>query len=309
MNRSGIAAGLLAAAIWGGMYVVSKVVLQVVPPFTLLSLRLLLGAACLGAVLLLSGGRRLRWPQIRTILWVGLLGFGISIGLQFVGTRLTGAANASLVTSASPVFIMLFGVLILGERASRQRGLALLLALLGVLAVIDPRTASLRSASLAGNLALLGAAVTWGLYSVLVRQVSQRAGTVEVSLYAFLGGLPVAVGMSVVERTRLPVGDLTPLVLAGIGYLGVISTALAMYLWNKSLQLLEAGVVSVLFFAQPVVGVALGAWLLGEQLSGAFWLGAGLIAAGVLLAARPLPEGDRGNPEPHRASPNAKEER
>ena len=309
MNRSGIAAGLLAAAIWGGMYVVSKVVLQVVPPFTLLSLRLLLGAACLGAVLLLSGGRRLRWPQIRTILWVGLLGYGISIGLQFVGTRLTGAANASLVTSASPVFIMLFGVLILGERASRQRGLALLLAFLGVLAVIDPRTASLRSASLAGNLALLGAAVTWGLYSVLVRQVSQRAGTVEVSLYAFLGGLPVAVGMSVVERTRLPVGDLTPLVLAGIGYLGVISTALAMYLWNKSLQLLEAGVVSVLFFAQPVVGVALGAWLLGEQLSGAFWLGAGLIAAGVLLAARPLPEGDRGNPEAHRASPNAKEER
>ena len=309
MNRSGIAAGLLAAAIWGGMYVVSKVVLQVVPPFTLLSLRLLLGAACLGAVLLLSGGRRLRWPQIRTILWVGLLGYGISIGLQFVGTRLTGAANASLVTSASPVFIMLFGVLILGERASRQRGLALLLAFLGVLAVIDPRTASLRSTSLAGNLALLGAAVTWGLYSVLVRQVSQRAGTVEVSLYAFLGGLPVAVGMSVVERTRLPVGDLTPLVLAGIGYLGVISTALAMYLWNKSLQLLEAGVVSVLFFAQPVVGVALGAWLLGEQLSGAFWLGAGLIAAGVLLAARPLPEGDRGNPEAHRASPNAKEER
>jgi drug/metabolite transporter (DMT)-like permease len=309
MNRSGIAAGLLAAAIWGGMYVVSKVVLQVVPPFTLLSLRLLLGAACLGAVLLLSGGRRLQWPQIRTILWVGLLGYGISIGLQFVGTRLTGAANASLVTSASPVFIMLFGVLILGERASRQRGLALLLAFLGVLAVIDPRTASLRRASLAGNLALLGAAVTWGLYSVLVRQVSQRAGTVEVSLYAFLGGLPVAVGMSVVERTRLPVGDLTPLVLVGIGYLGVISTALAMYLWNKSLQLLEAGVVSVLFFAQPVVGVALGAWLLGEQLSGAFWLGAGLIAAGVLLAARPLPEGDRGNPEAHRASPNAKEER
>jgi drug/metabolite transporter (DMT)-like permease len=249
----------------------------------------------------------LRWAQIRTILWVGLLGYGISIGLQFVGTRLTGAANASLVTSASPVFIMWFGVLILGERASRQRGLALLLAFLGVLAVIDPRTASLRSTSLAGNLALLGAAVTWGLYSVLVRQVSQRAGTVEISLYAFLGGLPVAFGMSVVERSRLPVGDFTPLVLAGIGYLGVVSTALAMYLWNKSLQLLEAGVVSVLFFAQPVVGVALGAWLLGEQLGGAFWLGAGLITAGVLLAARPVPEDDRRNPEAPRASPNTKE--
>jgi drug/metabolite transporter (DMT)-like permease len=289
VSRWGIAAGLAAAAIWGGMYVVSRVVLQIVPPFTLLSLRLVLGIACLGVILGVTGGRRLPRRQVRSILWVGLLGFGISIGLQFVGTRLTGAANASLVTSASPVFIMLFGVLILGERASRQRGLALLLAFLGVLAVIDPRTASLQGGSLAGNLALLGAAITWGLYSVLVRQVSQTAGTMEVSLFAFLGGLPLALGMSVVERTRLPVGEVTPLIVAGIVYLGVISTALAMYLWNKSLQLLEAGVVSLLFFAQPVVGVGLGAVLLGESLSGAFWLGAALITVGVLLAARPVP--------------------
>jgi drug/metabolite transporter (DMT)-like permease len=289
VSRRGVAAGLAAAAIWGGMYVVSRVVLQVVPPFTLLSLRLALGIACLGVILAATGGRRLQRQQVRSILLVGLLGFGVSIGLQFVGTRLTGAANASLVTSASPVFIMLFGVLILGERASRQRGLALLLAFLGVLAVIDPRTASLQSGSLVGNLALLAAAVTWGLYSVLVRQVSQTAGTVEVSLLAFLGGLPLALGMSVVERTRLPVGEVTPLIVAGIVYLGVISTALAMYLWNKSLQLLEAGVVSLLFFAQPVVGVGLGAMLLGEPLSGAFWLGAALISAGVLLAARPVP--------------------
>jgi drug/metabolite transporter (DMT)-like permease len=160
-----------------------------------------------------------------------------------------------------------------------------------VLAVIDPRTASLASASLAGNLALLGAALTWGLYSVLVRRVSQRAGTVDVSVFAFLGGLPVAVGLSIVEQGRIAMGEVTPPILAGIVYLGVISTALAMFLWNKSLQLLEAGVVSLLFFAQPVVGVGLGAWLLGEELSSAFWLGAGLIFAGVLLAARPEPGG------------------
>ncbi len=302
MSRWGIAAGLLAAAIWGGMYVVSKLVLNVVPPFTLLSLRLVLGIVCLGVILGLTGGTRLRRHQVRSILLVGLLGFGISIGLQFVGTRLTGAANASLVTSASPVFIMLFGVLILGERASRQRGLALLLAFLGVLAVSDPRTAMPWGGSLAGNLALLGAALTWGLYSVLVRQVSQTAGTVQVSLFAFLGGLPMAIGMSVVERTRLPLGEVTPLIVAGIFYLGVISTALAMYLWNKSLQLLEAGVVSVLFFAQPVVGVGLGALLLDEQLSGSFWLGAALIGAGVVLAARPVrgtaPAGCRGKAGP-----------
>ena len=58
-----------------------------------------------------------------------------------------------------------------------------------------------------------------------------------------------------------------------------------MYLWNKSLALLDAGLVSLLFFAQPVVGVALGALLLHEPLGLPFWLGAALIGGGLLLAA------------------------
>ena len=58
-----LAAGLGAASIWGGMYVVSKVVLGVVPPFALLSLRLLLGFAALAAVVILE--RWLTQPDAR----------------------------------------------------------------------------------------------------------------------------------------------------------------------------------------------------------------------------------------------------
>ncbi len=55
-TATGIISGTLAAAIWGGMYVVSKWVLDVIPPFSLLSLRLLLGLAGLGAVAVWRGG-------------------------------------------------------------------------------------------------------------------------------------------------------------------------------------------------------------------------------------------------------------
>ena len=47
---TGVAFGLAAAAIWGGMYVVSKVVLDIIPPFSLLTLRLVLGALVLALV-------------------------------------------------------------------------------------------------------------------------------------------------------------------------------------------------------------------------------------------------------------------
>ena len=287
MRLWGILAGLTAAAIWGGMYVVSKVVLTVVPPFLLLSLRLVLGAGVLAVIVARVGGLNLPRSKVWEILGVGALGFGVSVGLQFVGTSLSTAANASLVTSASPAFLLLFGAVILHERITLRRLLALVVASAGVVAVVDPRLARFDPSMFRGNLALLGAAITWGLYSVLIRRVSPAAGTIQVSLLALLGGLIVSLPMTVVESSSALAGPLTPGLIAGILYLGVVSTALAMYLWNKSLAILEAGHVSLLFFAQPVVGAGLGALVLHERLTGGFWLGAVLIGAGLLLAALP----------------------
>jgi drug/metabolite transporter (DMT)-like permease len=269
------------------MYVVSKVVMNVIPPFTLITLRLLLGIVCLAVFVGLRGGFKATRRQVVQVLAVGLVGYGVSLGLQFLGTRLSTAANASLVTSASPAFILLFGAWFLGEKVTPARLMALALATIGVLAVVDPRSAQLAGSAFVGNLALLGAALTWGLYSVLVKLVSAKLATLEVSVIAFLAGLLVSVPAGAVELSRVDVGPITPWLVAGVLYLGLVSTALAMYLWNKSLAVLEAGLVSILFFAQPVVGAALGALVLHEHLGVGFWVGGALIAAGLLLSARP----------------------
>ena len=279
-------AGLTAASIWGGMYVVSKVVLEVIPPFLLVSLRLVLGALILVIILMLRGGFKATRQQWIETLFVGFVGYGISVGFQFVGTKLSNAANAALVTSASPVFIFLFAAWLLKEQVTRTRLIALLLATLGVIIVIDPRGGSLQGRFFMGNLALLVAAVTWGLYSVLVKRVSSELSTLEVSVIVFLGGLPFSVPLSYFEIHQVGVESITITIVLGVLYLGLVSTAFAMYLWNKSLALLNAGLVSLLFFAQPIVGVGLGAWLLKEKLELGFWIGAALIALGLIISAR-----------------------
>ena len=283
MRAFGIFAGLTAASIWGGMYVVSKVVLDIIPPFTLVSLRLLLGIGCLALIIIFRGGFQADRRQMSEALVVGFIGFGISIGLQFLGTKLSTAANAALVTSASPTFIFLFGVWLLGEKITVERVVALVLATLGVIVVVDPRQALVGGQAFWGNVALFGAALTWGLYSVLVKRTSQRLRVMEVSLFAFLGGLFISLPLMGVEIMRIGLGEITLPVIFGVLYLGLVSTALAMYLWNKSLALLEAGLVSVLFFAQPIVGVGLGALFLGERLGLTFWIGAILISVGLII--------------------------
>lgn len=286
MELFGVMAGIAAASIWGGMYVVSKAVLNIIPPFTLLSLRLILGVFCLVLIIVVNKSWSLSKRQILQAFIVGFVGYGISLGFQFSGTKLSTASNAALVTSASPVFILLFGVWILKERVTRNRIIALLLASLGVVAVVDPRTLIFGGDEVIGNLILIGAALTWGLYSVLIKHLSQDGSVLELSMYAFLGGLPLSMTAAGFERDLIVWHAINSAVILGILYLGIISTALAMYLWNSALARLDAGIVSLLFFAQPIVGASLGAILLGEVLDIGFWLGGALISAGLLLAAR-----------------------
>ena len=281
----GLLCGLGAAAIWGGMYVVSKVVLDVIPPFTLVSLRLLLGILTLAIVLVVEG-----WPKISRraflqVVGVGFVGYGVSLNLQFLGTKLSTAANGWLVTSATPAFVLLFAWLLLRERITLRRLLALLVATAGVIAVIDPRSAQLNPDLFAGNLLLFGAAITWALYSVLVSKMTQTLAVLPFSLVAFFGGLPVSLPAAGWEVTAVGVGELGLGIVGGVLFLGVISTALAMILWNTAFAVLDAGTASLTFFAQPLVGTFLGWLFLGEQITFLFLLGGLLIGIGLVLSS------------------------
>ncbi len=288
MSKStlGIVCGLGAASIWGGMYVVSKVILEVIPPFTLIVLRLLLGSATLALLVTLRGRPAIPRESFWKVFGVGLVGYGISLGFQFVGTKLSTAANGALVTSATPAFVTLFAGWILRERITGFRFLALALATAGVVAVVDPRTASLEGGLFWGNLALLAAALTWALYSVLIRLVTRNSEVLTVTLIAFLGGLPIAVPAAAWEARTGTLGQITLGVVLGVLFLGVISTAIAMLMWNTAFASLDAGLASLTFFAQPVVGALLGWTLLGETITPLFLLGGLLILSGLVIASR-----------------------
>ena len=284
---AGLLAGLAAASIWGGMYVVSKVVLDVIPPFALLTIRLIMGAAVLGMVIHF---RRNKPAFTREQFWksllVGFVGYGISLGFQFVGTKLSTASNGSLVTSATPAFVLIFAPFLLGEKTTTRRIIALVVSTLGVLAVIDPRNAELSPTLFWGNMSLLSAALTWALYSVLVRKVSQTGDLLTSSAVMLLGGLPSSLALGLWEINTQGVGQITIGIIGGLLFLGIISTAIAMFLWNYAFAELPAALASLTFFAQPVVGTLLGWFFLAEKITPLFLAGGALISLGILISTR-----------------------
>lgn len=287
---AGLFAGLAAASIWGGMYVVSKVVLDVIPPFSLLFLRLILGALTLGIVIYFRDKKAGQKTVItKEFFWtsflVGFVGYGISLGFQFVGTKLSTASNGALVTSATPAFVLLFAPFLLGEKATPRRILALVISTLGVLAVIDPRNAELSPTLFWGNMSLLAAALTWALYSVLVRKVSRSSDLLVGSTLMLLGGVPSSFAFGIWEINIQGVGEITWGIFGGILFLGIVSTAIAMFLWNYAFAELPAAVASLTFFAQPVVGTLLGWLFLSENITSLFLAGGVLIGIGILIAS------------------------
>lgn len=278
----------LAASIWGGVYVVSKYVLDFIPPVTLLVMRLVIAGIILGGAMLYSGQGRVERRHVGLLASLGLVGFTLSLALQFWGTKLSSAHNGGLITSASPAFIVLFAVWLLKERLTVTNLVALGLATLGVLAVVGPESggAAGGDALWLGNLCLVGAAVTWALYTVLSKLASQHYPSLTVTTYATLSGILFTTPLAwATEWHSWSPSGLPVLVWLGVAYVGVISTAVAFYLWVLGFALLDAGTGSLFFFAQPLVAALLGALLLGETLHWYFYVGAGLILAGLTLSA------------------------
>lgn len=284
---------LAAAALWGGMYVVSKWSFALVPPVTMGFFRVVLGAAALWLGLRVTGGgtttpAREDWPAL-----VGLGGWvTLTIVTQFLGTELTNASQGSLLTVLTPVFVVVLGATLLGERVTRAKGAGIALAAVGTAVVVagqyDVRTIAAGNA--AGVLLLVAASVAWAGFTVRGVAVVRRYGALTAATYATIAATPMLGLLAAAElwylgRTLTAV-TLSAESLLAIGYLGVGSTAAAWFLWYKGLEYVPAGTVAVFFFIQPVVGTALAAVLLGEQVGPQFVVGSLVIGVSVWVVSR-----------------------
>ncbi len=276
-----------ATSIWGSLYVVAKIVLATVPPFTVLFFRYLVAfAALLSLVKLRKGTRRApllpRAGDYRYLFIVGVLGYALSIGFQLVGTKLAGASTASLINSMNPVFITVFALFILGERFTARKGIAVAAAVSGAALILG---GAKEGGSAAGIAFSAGSVTLWSFSSVFVRRITAKYDPIIVTLWGVAVALVFAFPTALVELALVPHGPvLAPANIAAFLYLGVVCTAVSHALWNKSLSMLEASTCSLFYPIQPLVSVSLGVLLFSERIDAAFAVGAALIVGGILFA-------------------------
>ncbi|MBK5443166.1 DMT family transporter [Peribacillus sp. TH24] len=276
----------LAASIWGGMYVVVKVVVDSVPPLELVWFRYVIAIVALLIIgVVTKQSWRIEKRDWLLIFMIGLIGNTISIVTQEIGTMLSTAQMGAIITSTTPAFMVLFARIILKEKITFKKALSIILATIGVCIIVG--NAHINSSNQLGAVSLLIAALTWSLMSVLIKRVPGQYSQIVVTTYAILVSIVLLTPFTINRLDKLDFQAMMhPTIWGGLLYLGVISTACAFLLWNRGLQMLNASSGGLFFFFQPIVGTFLGWLLLGEQIGRPFWIGTILIFIGVIFVIR-----------------------
>lgn len=276
----------LAASIWGAMYVVVKVVVDVVPPIELVWVRYVIAVIALAII---GGFMKLSWKIAKKdwliIFLIGLIGNTISIVTQETGTMLSTAQMGAIITATTPAFMVVFARIILKEKITIKKSFSILLATIGVVVIVGNGQIDMKQQL--GGFSLLIAALTWALMSVLVKKIPSHYSQIVVTTYSSMIAVIFLTPLVLPKLNDLDYSSiLTPTISGGLLYLGIISTAGGFLLWNKGLQLMNASSGGLFFFFQPIIGTLLGWSLLGETIGISFWLGTILIFSGVFIVIK-----------------------
>lgn len=281
---------VLLAILWGGSFTLNAVALETLPPATIVFGRLSIGAALLLTLALWSGDalprRAARWGAlaVQGVLQSALPFCLISWGQQHIDSGLAG-----LLSATPPIFAFLLGYLVLADRdAGARQALGILLGMAGVLVVMAPAVSAGRAGSLLGQLAVLGASLSYAAAAYFARRFADERPTV-------VAACSMTVAAALMAPISLLADDpaaLSPSVqgLAAVIALGALSTALAMAIYFRLVRSLGPIGVTSGGYLRAGFSVLFGALALGERIDAALLAGLALIVAGVAVTtggARP----------------------
>lgn len=274
----------VAASIWGGMFVAVKIAVEYIPPIPLVWMRYLIAFIVLmGTAIYQRENLKISRKDLLLLIGVGVTGHTISVVTQEYGTMYSSAQMGSVITSATPAFMLIFAAWLLKEKMTGRKILSVILATVGVILIAG--VGNVDTSKQLGAMFSAIAALTWGLMSVMLKLVPSKYSPLVVNLYAVVVAIVclTPINLPTVEELPWDIIMQSPAVVFSVVYMGAVSTAVAFLLWNKGLLLMDAGSSGLFFFFQPVVGTLLGWLILDEQVTLNFWIGSALVFIGVFL--------------------------
>ncbi len=267
---------LFVAIIWGGAFVAQRLGMTMVGPFTFNAARF-----ALGGFVLLPFVLRARHRDQAATWWDGIVLGGLLFGgstLQQIGLIYTSAGKAGFITGLYVVLVPLLLALGWRERIGWRIWLGAGLATAGLFLLSIQRGSRLAP----GDGWVLAGALFWALHVIAVGKLAPGRNPLRLAMTQYftcvLLGLPFIIWRESPTLTALSAA------LPAIGYVGLLSTALAYTVQVVGQRYTRPAHAAIILSGESVFAATFGWLLLDEQLTPRQWLGSAAILSGMLLA-------------------------
>jgi drug/metabolite transporter (DMT)-like permease len=291
-RRGALLTLVVANALWAGTYTAGKIALRDLNPVELNALRFLIAGLVLSPALL-RGWRNIPHDRrsLLTLAGLALLGFVANKAFEYFGLALSTASDVALLISTESLFTALLSWTLLREKATATRVAALGVGMVGVYLIVERGfMPSLGGAAgggrILGDLLVIFSLLLESGYTILGKRALTQASPLLFVAATLTGSLAVWIPAGAVSVVTLGMPHLSLAGWLGVGYMALVATVLGYWLWFRALAVVDASTAAPMLFIQPLLGAALGVWLLGDTLTWATWLGGGLIFASLLLVMR-----------------------
>jgi drug/metabolite transporter (DMT)-like permease len=285
---------LLVVLFWAGNFTAAKIAFNgQFHPLAFTAIRFVVGSMVLWLVVRWAEGpaplpRGAFWPLV----WLGLIGNTIYQICFNEGLDRTSATKSSLILGGMPAVVTLAAWALRIERVTVAQRVAVLIATVGVVIVVLGRGGSIDGRFGAGEILLLGAVLTWAVYTLLLRRWTLPMSSLNLTAWTMYTGTPglVIAGIPGLLHTNWPRVSLGAW--AGLLYSTLLSLVAAYVLWNRGVALLGAARTVVYNTIVPLVATVIAMVALHERPGVIHVVGGVLILLGVLLTGKgAAPEG------------------
>jgi drug/metabolite transporter (DMT)-like permease len=280
-------AAIVTIAIWGTTFVSTKVLIQNgLSPAEIFTYRFLVAYI----VIWFFSPRKLfadSWRDELLMAAVGFTGGSLYFITENTALETTLASNVSLLVCTAPVWTALLSrIFYPREGLGGRLWSGILVAMAGSALVVFNGSFVLELNPI-GDLLSIAAALSWAVYSLVMRGLGGRYSVMFITRKVFFWGLVTLLPFLLLPGTDYhPAALAEPAVWGNLLFLGLVASLVCFAVWNRVIK--EIGVVasSNYIYLNPVFTMSAAALVLGERITWIAVVGLVLIAAGLWLAER-----------------------
>ncbi len=271
--------------IWSCNYIVGKITLRHIDPFTLVSFRFPVAAVVALSVYFSRSNRaRLRPRDLWTFIYLGFFGILINQGCFTIGLNFTTSEHSAIIVSLAPLVVLFCAWMLKLESLTAGKAFGMLISIAGALLLEIHHGASGRAPTLLGDAITLCGVMGFATYTVLGKRVAADYDAISMTAFNIAVATILISPLTVRQALRLDWGSVGWAGWTGMLYMAILSSTAAYMMFYWILRYMDASRVVVLNYCQPVIVVLLSIPILGEHPTRSFVVGSALVLLGVYMA-------------------------